>query len=294
MGAYLTDNKPTVSQWYATRRLPLTGCTVLHTAESIMDAIGPDTGAEAVAKFIQGRTTAGSYHDLVDSDSWIPLVDLRHGAFHDGTGSNNWALSLSFACRTSDWRAMTPEKRRGFLHQGARAFVNQQLYRQATGAPLTRLRLISKSQSDIGMSGLTYHGLRDPGRRSDPGVAAPNMFPLAEFITECRAELARTMPNHPDAPPREDDMTTKAEFIEWLRDPEVKKALGHAVAEAPIGNESYDPKQDRPLWQVVNAIRSQLVDPVVDRTDGKFKDNLRGFVQQIDKHVWALLQQTKK
>lgn len=199
MGAYLTDHRPAVQQWYTTRNRPLTGCTVLHTAESVMDTVGPDTGAENVADFIRRRTTPGSYHDLVDSDSWIPLVDLKHGAFHDGTGSNNWALSLSFACATSDWRRMTPEKRRGFLHQGARAFANQQLYRRAIKAPLTRLRLITKAQSDRGESGLTYHGYRDPGRRSDPGVAAPNLFPLDEFIDACRAVLADVMPDHPDA-----------------------------------------------------------------------------------------------
>lgn len=202
MGAYLIDNPPAVRQWYDKRTKPLTGCTVLHTAESVMDTVGPDTGAENVADFIRTRTTAGSYHDLVDSDTAIHLVEYRHGAFHDGTGSNNWALSLSFACRTSDWRTMPAAKRRAFLRQGAIAFARQQAYRRSIGAPLTALRLITKAQSDAGMSGLTFHGLRDPGRRSDPGVAAPNLFPLEEFITECRAVMSG----------EEDDMPTAQEI----------------------------------------------------------------------------------
>ena len=200
MAAFLTINRPRVQQWYDKRNRALTGCTVIHTAESVMDSVGPDTGAENVAKFIQGRTDPGSYHDLVDSDSWVPLVDLKHGAFHDGTGSNNWALSLSFACRTSDWRTMSAAKRLGFMRQGARAWVNQQLYRRATKAPLSRLRLITKADSDRGEAGCTYHGFRDPGRRSDPGIAAPNLFPFGEFVDACREELARVMPDHPDAP----------------------------------------------------------------------------------------------
>lgn len=211
MTAYLTGKKLGTQQWYEKRNRPLTGCTVLHTAESVMDSVGPDTGAEAVAEFIRTRTTPGSYHDLVDSDSWIPLVDLRHGAFHDGTGSNNWALSLSFACRTTDWRTMSAEKRRGFLRQGARAFLAQQAYRRSIGAPLTELRLISKAQSDRGESGFTYHGYRDPGRRSDPGVAMPNLFPFDEFIAECRAVMAGT------PSPQED--TLSAAEVKQIVDP---------------------------------------------------------------------------
>lgn len=190
MAAYLADHPPVRDQWYATRRLPLTGCTVLHTAESVMDTVGPDTGAEAVAEFIRTRTTPGSYHDLCDSDTAIYLVDYSHGAYHDATGSNNWALSISWACATTDWDRMTPEKRRAFLRQGAIAFARQQAWRKAHGYPLTELRLITKAQSDAGVSGFTYHGYRDPGRRSDPGVAPPDDFPFAEFITECRAAMS--------------------------------------------------------------------------------------------------------
>lgn len=247
MGAYLTDHPPLRKggQWYDKRNRPLTGCTALHTAESVMDTLGPDTGAENVAEFIRTRSDPGSYHDLVDADSWIPLVDLKHAAFHDGTGSNNWALSLSFACRTTDWARMTPEKRRGFLHQGARAFANQQLYRRHVGAPLTRLRLISKAQSDRGESGFIYHGLRDPGRRTDPGVKAPHLFPLDEFLAECRAELARVMPDHPDAggaaPARP---ATTREWDEMASKDEIKDAMREVI----LGAQVIDPLADH-MWR---------------------------------------------
>ena len=236
MAAYLIDNPPRVQQWYRQRNRPLTGCTVLHTAESVLDSVGSDTGAEAVAKFIQGRDTAGSYHDLVDSDSWVHMVPYEHGAFHDGTGSNNWALSLSFACRTSDWRAMSPEKRAGFLRQGAKAFASQQRWRRANGLPVTALRLISKAQSDAGLSGFTYHGLRDPGRRTDPGVAAPNAFPLTEFLNACAAEFGGI----------EEGLDMATPYIEWpqkqkdalvgdiLNFPLITNHYGHKVSLAAI------------------------------------------------------------
>lgn len=190
MAAYLTANRPARSQWYHRRNRPLTGCTVLHTAENVMDTVGPDTGAEAVAEFIRTRSTPGSYHDLVDSDSAIHLVEYEHGAFHDGTGSNNWALSLSFACSASDWARMSAERRAGFLRQGAAAFARQQAWRKANGFPMTDLRLLSKLESDTGASGFIYHGMRDPARRSDPGMRPPNLFPLAEFIGYCREAVA--------------------------------------------------------------------------------------------------------
>lgn len=189
MGAYLIDHPPAISQYGSRSRRP-TGLTVLHTAESVMDTVGPDTGAEAVADFIRRRTTYGSYHSLVDSDSRIVLVPFHLSAWQDGTGSNPYALSISFACRTSDWRAMSAAKRAGFLRQGALAFAEQQAWLKANGYPTTPLRMVSKAESDAGAAGFIYHGHRDPGRRSDPGVAPPNLFPLAEFIEQCRAVMA--------------------------------------------------------------------------------------------------------
>lgn len=190
MTAYLSARRPVRDQWYEERRRPLTGCTVLHTSEGVMDTVGPDTGTESLAEFIRTRTTAGSYHDVADSDSNLQLVEYDYGAYHDGTGSNNWALSLSFVCRTVDWARMTPERRRGFLRQGALAFLRQQAYRRAVGAPLTAPRRITKAQSDRGESGFIYHGDRDPDRRTDPGVRPPAEFPFDEFITEVRAVMS--------------------------------------------------------------------------------------------------------
>ncbi|TKJ25210.1 hypothetical protein [Blastococcus sp. CCUG 61487] len=225
MAAYLTGKKLGTRQWYDQRRWPngqprpLTGCTVLHTSEGVMDTVGPDTGAEALAEYIRGRTTAGSYHDVADSDSNLQLVEYVHGAFHDATGSNNWALAIAFVCRTIDWARMSPERRRGFLRQGALAFVRQQQYRRAVKAPLTRLRLITKAESDRGESGFTYHGYRDPGRRTDPGTTKTAPFPAEEFFHECRVALAELMPDHPNAGRAAAGSTSTRTSVLVLEDP---------------------------------------------------------------------------
>ncbi|ROP45966.1 peptidoglycan-binding domain-containing protein [Pseudokineococcus lusitanus] len=197
--AYLRQHEPRRRQYRSPRRLdrsPVRGkvapVTVVHTAESVMDAVGDDTGAENVARFMVGRTDPGSYHDLVDSDSRVQLVYYGDEAYQDGTGSNPWSLSISFACRTTDWSKMSQGRRRAFLHQGALAFKAQQDWRRSKGYPLVALRRISKAESDRGVSGFVYHGDRDPGRRTDPGTSSRAAFPLAEFFAEIvRVEAGR-------------------------------------------------------------------------------------------------------
>lgn len=188
LAAYLREHRLARSQFRTGRRLhlsplpgQLTGCTVLHTAESALDELGPDAGAEGVAAFMTRRTDPGSYHHLVDSDSVIHLVDLGDEAYQDGTGSNPWALSISFALRAADWPRLTPERRAAFLRQGALAFAAQQAWLAARGYPTTPLRRISKVASNQGAAGFITHGDRDPGRRSDPG----RDFPWGEWLAAC-------------------------------------------------------------------------------------------------------------
>jgi hypothetical protein len=182
--AWLREHPPARSQYRVGRRARPTGCTVVHTAEGVLDTVGPDTGAEATADFIRRRDTPGSYHDLVDSDSAIWLVRYGDEAYQDGTGSNPWALSISFALKTTDWARLTPERRDAFLRQGAIAFRRQQAWLRAHGHPTTPLRRISKAQSDAGQAGFISHGERDPDRRSDPG----RDFPWTRFFEFCQED----------------------------------------------------------------------------------------------------------
>jgi hypothetical protein len=182
---YLRAHVPVRSQFRSPRRARPTGLVVVHTAESVMDTVGPDTGAENVAAFIRRRSDPGSYHDLVDSDSAIQLVDYADEAFQDGTGSNAYALSLSFALKATDWPRLRPAKRDAFLTQGARALARQQAWLLEHRYPLTPLRTISRAESDRGVPGFIAHALRDPDRRTDPGAH----FPWARFFA-IAADLA--------------------------------------------------------------------------------------------------------
>lgn len=196
------------SQYRQPRRQKLRGVIVVHTAESVMDTVGPDTGAENVARFIVGRDTPGSYHDLVDYDSAMHLVDYDDEAWQDGTGSNPWAIGLSFACRTTDWAAMHPAKRRAFLAQGARKAADAARHIHARTGKVVAARRITRADSEHGVTGFVAHGDRDPGRRTDPGTSSPHLFPWDEFLALYRIAAADLLGGNQ---PPEDDMYTDAD-----------------------------------------------------------------------------------
>jgi hypothetical protein len=236
---FLLQHPPVRSQFRRPRRARPTGLLVVHTAENVMDTVGPDTGAENVAGFIRRRTDAGSYHDLVDSDSAIQLVPYDAEAYQDGTGSNPYALSLSFALKAADWPRLKPGKRDAFLTQGARALARQQAWLLAHRHPLTPLRRISRAQSAAGLPGFISHAERDPRRRKDPGA----QFPWDRFFA-ITADLAAPTPTTSE----EDTMTqyrairrvedgaialTAPGYFRHLSGEELEAVMAAGLAQAP-------------------------------------------------------------
>lgn len=191
MTIYLREHEPKRSQFRSPRRQKLVGVIGVHTAESVMDTVGPDTGAENVADFIRRRTDPGSYHDLVDSDSVVQLVDYDDEAYHIATHTlNRRTTGLSFACRTSDWAKMSPAKRTAFLRNGARAAARQARHHHKRTGIVVPAKRITLAEALAGKPGFLAHGDADPGRRSDPGTRAPHLFPWDEFLDHYRTEAA--------------------------------------------------------------------------------------------------------
>lgn len=204
MIAYLQSVKLASPQYRKGRRghpgtgRKLTGAIAVHTAESILDNLGPDTGAENVADWMRRRLDPGSYHDLCDSDSFVHLVDYSNEAFHDGTGGNRYSLGLSFACRTTDWAKMSLRQKDAFVENGARRAAAMAQYVLDTEGIVIPAKRITAAEYRAGKAGFVSHAELDPGRRSDPGNKS-HQFPWTQFLNRF-AELTRHLGNKPTKP----------------------------------------------------------------------------------------------
>ncbi len=196
MTAYLVENPPRIRQ-YRDRGTTVSGVIVVHTAESTPDTIGPDSGAEGVARFIRDRDTYGSYHDLVDSDGIVNLVPYDQQAYGDGTGSNPHALHLSAATTAARWPTLPAQWREDTVRNMARAAARMSAHVESVHGINIPARRITRAESDRRVEGFISHGERDPGRRTDPGAE----FPWDLFL-QTYSDLVFPEPTKPPAPTR--------------------------------------------------------------------------------------------
>lgn len=144
----------------------LSGTCIIHTSESVLDVIGDDSTAEDCAAFIVRRSDYGSYHNLVDSDSIIEIFPFEWETWQDSE-TNNWAVGISAACRTTDWATMGDAKREGFYRNLAWCAADFIKYMATKGIEVP-LKRISGAEARARKPGFCAHG--DSGiSRSDPG-----------------------------------------------------------------------------------------------------------------------------
>lgn len=217
---YLRLHPPATPQYRSPRRNTVTGAIVVHTAENTPDYVAYDGGAEAVARYIRGRSTPGSYHDLVDSDSRVHLIDYGDEAFHEATGGNRWSLGLSIATRADVWPLAPQGWRDGAIEQAAQAATEMARYVAARTGRVPPARRISATDYRAGAAGFVSHGELDPGRRHDPGSG----FPWGQFLGRYAELTGRPTP--PPTPEPEDDEMKPAYTL---------KAKGPAVGKVRSG-----------------------------------------------------------
>ena len=186
MSTYLETHKSRQRQ-FRERGVKPSGVVVVHTAESPPDTVGPDTGAENVARFIAERSDFGSYHDLADSDSIVRLVPYSMRAYGDGTGSNPHAYHVSAATQAARWPSLPDKWVDGTVRNMAKAAADYSRWLQRTHGVSVPARRITREQSEKKIPGFISHGERDPGRRTDPGPAFPWERFLAYYAQELRA-----------------------------------------------------------------------------------------------------------
>lgn len=198
--AWLNDHPPVRDQYRHPRREEPSGVIVLHTAENTPDYVAFDGGAEAVANFIRTRTTPGSYHELVDSDSSINLVSWMDEAYHDGTGTNPHSFGLSFATRADVWPLAPQAWRDGAIENGAIRAAAYAKWIRARRGIIIPAHPISVTEARARQPGFVTHAQLDPGRRSDPGVR----FPYDEFFNRYAHHLGAAPVPAPTPNPQEE------------------------------------------------------------------------------------------
>jgi hypothetical protein len=219
--AYLVDHPPARRQFRSPRRAKPSGGIAIHTAENTPDTLGPDAGAENVAAFIARRSDPGSYHDLCDSDTIVQLVRYTDEAYHDGTGSNPFSLSVSGATQASRWDQLDDEYVESMTRNMARAAARQAAWLKTTYGIVVPARWISAADYRNHKPGFVRHADLDPSRRSDPGTR----FPDELFFDTYAALMAGATPD------QEDFMATADEFLKVLKDPRVRYELTAIDAE---------------------------------------------------------------
>lgn len=182
--SYLLNYNPGTQQWGYPRRggARLSGTIIVHTAECAADNVGEDTSAEGCANMIANRADYGSYHRLVDSDSIIDMLPWEYEAWQDSE-TNNWAVGISAALRTSDWAVM-PADRRDRVYRNLAACAAEFVRYMAGKGIQVPLRRIGGAEARARVPGFCAHG--DSGiARSDPGAN----FDWALFFAYTQAAL---------------------------------------------------------------------------------------------------------
>jgi hypothetical protein len=184
----------------------MTGGVLIHTTESIMDDVGPDTGAENVAAFIARRNEPGSYHAIVDADSTVFLMPDSFTAFHcEVSGFNSQTWSISFACRTTDLNVEHPWTQAAV----ARAATEIKDFWLRNGFNVLASATFVPAQATLQAAGLTTHGEAQPYNRSDAWTRHPQRPQLEAML------LQGILKGINPPTPEDDDMKP----LEMWRDP---------------------------------------------------------------------------
>ncbi|AGL13887.1 N-acetylmuramoyl-L-alanine amidase [Actinoplanes sp. N902-109] len=180
---------------------------VIHTTEG---AARPGAATDGAA-YDQRRTDGTSTHFFHDSDATVQCVRTKDQAHTARTQGNRRGVHHELCTRagSANWSDA--------YHQAMLARVARQAARDAKkwGIPVRHLTVDQVAAGEKGFCGhvdITRAFPADRGTHTDPGTD----FPWSQFLDMVRAEM-------------EDDMTTKAEFVSWLKDPEVRTALCSAL-----------------------------------------------------------------
>lgn len=138
------------------------GTCIVHTSEGSWQA-----GVDSLTRLVQTRADYGCYHQACDWADIARYYPWEWECWQDSE-TNNWAVGIAAACKTSDWLAMPGEIREGYYRNLARMAADFVTYMRETYGVVVPLRRLSGAEARAGVPGFCAHG--DSGvARSDPG-----------------------------------------------------------------------------------------------------------------------------
>lgn len=195
-GFILVDNpNPYTPQGTYPRRggAKLSGTCIVHTSEGAWTS-----GVDALTGLVRTRSDYGCYHQACD---WIDIAKYYPWEWETWQDSetNNWAVGIAAACKTSDWLNFSPAIKEGFYRNMARMAADFVRYMRTKGIEVPRRR-ISGAEARARVPGFCAHG--DSGiARSDPGAN----FDWTLFFRYTNEELDAINPTG-DTTPEDNDM----------------------------------------------------------------------------------------
>jgi hypothetical protein len=168
-GYYLLDNRTAIPQCGKKRRngARASGTIILHDAEGGTDLSGADMGAENVANYIRTRSSYGSYHDLVDRDTHIPMAPIDYETWHS-VPDNPWSFGICVAWTKADLRRMSYAQRASYYVPLARVVLKRVADFARRGITVPTHRMLTAAETQARKPGISTHSRTDPSRRSDP------------------------------------------------------------------------------------------------------------------------------
>lgn len=197
----------------------LSGTCIVHTSEGDWRR-----GVQALTDLLRTRRDYGSYHAGCDWADIAWYYPWEWEAWQDSE-TNNWAVGISAACKTTDWATMPPEIAEGFYRNMAKMGASFIRYMAAKGINVPTRR-ITGWEARNRVPGFCAHG--DSGiARSDPG----RDFDWNRFFQYINEELGR-IPTPPPAPappapappppapaPEKQQIIRSDQELHWIVDP---------------------------------------------------------------------------
>jgi hypothetical protein len=138
------------------------GTCIVHTSEGSWQA-----GVDSLTRLVQTRADYGCYHRACDWADIALYYPWEWETWQDSE-TNNWAVGIAAACKTSDWLAMPGEIREGYYRNMARMAADFVVYMREQFGVVVPLRRLSGAEARARVPGFCAHG--DSGvARSDPG-----------------------------------------------------------------------------------------------------------------------------